>query len=153
MSGSSTTPGRLGDRVHARSVLPSAFAMGVGTWDKNLSLPTLRRRPYGRQRTARGQCGSLLRHRVGLAPTTRCRSPGALRKILDATSRWTDNWTSLHITHKSYFENPLPSAAPYRTKCTRGFMPLTATSGLSFRYAFVLNIGFGSRPSRAPNLT
>jgi hypothetical protein len=45
-------------------------------------LPTLRRRPYGRPRTARGRCGSLLRHRVGLAPTTRCRSPGALRKIL-----------------------------------------------------------------------
>ena len=48
-------------------------------------LPTLRRRPYGRPRTARGRCGSLLRHRVGLAPTTRCRSPGALRKILDTT--------------------------------------------------------------------
>ena len=45
-------------------------------------LPTLRRRPYGRPRTARGRCGSLLRHRVGLAPTTRCRSPGALRKFL-----------------------------------------------------------------------
>ena len=31
MSGSSTTPGRLGARVHAPSVLPSAFATGVGT--------------------------------------------------------------------------------------------------------------------------
>ncbi len=48
-------------------------------------LPTLRCRPHGRPRTARGRCGSLLRHRVGLAPTTRCRSPGALRKILDTT--------------------------------------------------------------------
>ena len=48
-------------------------------------LPTLRRRPHGRLRTARGQCGSLLLHCVGLAPTTRCRSPGALRKILDTT--------------------------------------------------------------------
>ena len=45
-------------------------------------LPTLRCRPHGQPRTARGRCGSLLRHRVGLAPTTRCRSPGALRKIL-----------------------------------------------------------------------
>src|SRR5437899_9609400 len=40
-------------------------------------LPTLRRRPYGRQRTARGRCGSLLLHRSGLAPPTPCRSPGA----------------------------------------------------------------------------
>ena len=44
-------------------------------------LPTLRRRPHGRLRTAPGQCGSRLLHCVGLAPTTRCRSPGALRKI------------------------------------------------------------------------
>jgi hypothetical protein len=155
-------PRRVAQALALTSVLPSASQRRRHPGYESLRgsmaglcapLPTLRRRPYGRQRTARGQCGSLLRHRVGLAPTTRCRSPGALRKILDATSRWTDNWTSLHITHKSYSENPLPSAAPYRTKCTRGFMPLTATSGLSFRYAFVLNIGFGSRPSRAPNLT
>ncbi|HMF23938.1 MAG TPA: hypothetical protein VKG24_17680, partial [Pseudolabrys sp.] len=45
-------------------------------------LPTLRRRPYGLQRTARGRYGSLLLHRIGLAPTARCRSPGALRNIL-----------------------------------------------------------------------
>src|SRR5882762_11568055 len=43
-------------------------------------LPTLRRRPCGRLRTARGQCGSLLLHRKGLPPSTPCRSPGALRK-------------------------------------------------------------------------
>src|SRR5262249_14369331 len=48
-------------------------------------LPTLRRRPYGLRRTARGRYGSLLLHRIGLAPTARCRSPGALRKILDTT--------------------------------------------------------------------
>src|SRR5262245_54672631 len=48
-------------------------------------LPTLRCRPHRRPRTARGRCGSLLLHRIGLAPTTRCRSPGALRKILDTT--------------------------------------------------------------------
>src|SRR5262249_53110021 len=28
----------------------------------------------------------ILLHRIGLAPTTHCRSPGALRKILDTTS-------------------------------------------------------------------
>src|SRR5262249_48885355 len=44
-------------------------------------LPTLRRRPYGHQRTARGRCGSLLLHRSGLAPPTPCRSPGALRVL------------------------------------------------------------------------
>jgi hypothetical protein len=33
-------------------------------------LPTLRRRPCERQRTARGRCGSLRLHRVGLAPYT-----------------------------------------------------------------------------------
>jgi hypothetical protein len=37
-------------------------------------LPNLRRRPCRRPRTARGRCGSLLLHRVGLAPTTPCRS-------------------------------------------------------------------------------
>src|SRR3954451_2463899 len=41
-------------------------------------LPTLRRRPRGRRRTARGRCGSLLLHRSGLAPPTPCRSPGAV---------------------------------------------------------------------------
>src|SRR5262245_27115278 len=48
-------------------------------------LPTLRRRPYGLRRTAWGRYGSLLLHRIGLAPTARCRSPGALRKTLDTT--------------------------------------------------------------------
>src|SRR5271169_4738250 len=41
-------------------------------------LPTLRPRPRGRVRTARGRCGSLFLHRSGLAPPTPCRSPGAL---------------------------------------------------------------------------
>ena len=40
-------------------------------------LPTLRRRPRGRLRTAWGRCGSLSLHRRGLAPLTPCRSPGA----------------------------------------------------------------------------
>jgi hypothetical protein len=40
-------------------------------------LPTLHCRPCGRQRTARGRCGSLLLHRNGLSPSTPCRSPGA----------------------------------------------------------------------------
>ena len=74
------------------SVLPSAFATASAPGYESLRgsmaglcapLPTLRCRPYGQPRTAQGRCGSLLRHRVGLAPTTRCRSPGALRKMLD----------------------------------------------------------------------
>jgi hypothetical protein len=48
-------------------------------------LPTPRCRLRRRPRTARGRCGSLLLHRIGLAPTTHCRSPGALQKILDTT--------------------------------------------------------------------
>jgi hypothetical protein len=62
------------------------------------SLPTLRRRPYGRLRTARGRCGSLLLHRKGLAPSTPCRSPGALRK--PSHNR---KWTALfdHVVRQS----------------------------------------------------
>lgn len=41
-------------------------------------LPTLRRRPHERLRTARGRCGLLLLHRDGLAPSTPCRYLGAL---------------------------------------------------------------------------
>jgi hypothetical protein len=42
-------------------------------------MPVLRRAPHGRLRTPRGRCGSLLLYREGLAPSTPCRSPGALR--------------------------------------------------------------------------
>src|SRR5579859_5569391 len=45
-------------------------------------LSTLRRTPHGMLRMTRGRCGSLHLHRNGLAPSTPCRSPGALRKIL-----------------------------------------------------------------------
>jgi hypothetical protein len=43
-------------------------------------LPTLRRHPRRRLRTARGRRGLLLLQRSGLAPPTPCRSPGALRR-------------------------------------------------------------------------
>src|SRR5450755_4681585 len=42
-------------------------------------LSTLRQYPHGYWRMTRGRCGSLLLHRDGLAPSTPCRSPGALR--------------------------------------------------------------------------
>ena len=50
--------------------------------------------PCGRLRTAQGRCGSLLLHRVGLGPTTPCRSSGALRKL------WTlpDNLLGMTMT-------------------------------------------------------
>src|ERR1700752_1082754 len=38
-------------------------------------LPTLHRLPRGRQRTARGRCGSLLLHRDGLSPSPPRRLP------------------------------------------------------------------------------
>jgi transcriptional regulator of acetoin/glycerol metabolism len=46
------------------------------------SPPSLRTATHGL-----GPIGSLLLHRIGLAPTAHCRSPGALRKILDTTHR------------------------------------------------------------------
>ena len=48
-------------------------------------LPTLRRRPRGRPRTAWGRCGSLFLHRSGLSPHTPCRSPGALTRVAART--------------------------------------------------------------------
>src|SRR3979490_2407926 len=50
--------------------------------------PTLRSRPRGRQRTARGRCGSLLLHRNGLAPSTPCRSPGAREAKQSISRQW-----------------------------------------------------------------
>jgi transposase len=47
-------------------------------------LPTLRRHPHGRLRTARGRCGSLILYRSGLPPPTPCRSPGARTVMLGA---------------------------------------------------------------------
>src|SRR5258707_12197598 len=42
-------------------------------------LSTLHQYPHGYWRMTRGRCGSLLLHRDGLAPSTPCRAPGALR--------------------------------------------------------------------------
>jgi len=50
-------------------------------------LPTLRLRPRGRTRTARGHCGSLFPQCGGLPPPTPCRSPGALLALRPAHSR------------------------------------------------------------------
>src|SRR5215212_6505204 len=52
-------------------------------------LSTLRGRPRGRvPRMTRGQCGSLLLHRDGLAPSTSCRSPGAPRRTMAVPAYW-----------------------------------------------------------------
>src|SRR5262249_20948450 len=48
--------------------------------------------------------GRLL-HRIGLAPTTHCRSPGALRQILHTTT-----WRSLRRSHASV-RNPEHASA------------------------------------------
>ncbi len=78
------------------AVSPSAFATASAPGSLSfrgsmaglrIPLPTLRPQPYGCQRTARGRCGLLCLHRAGLSPATPCRSPGALRKILDTTNR------------------------------------------------------------------
>src|SRR4051794_3982888 len=49
-------------------------------------LPTLRRHPRERQRTAQGRCGSLLLHRGGLSPPTPCRSSRRTEKFLYQSS-------------------------------------------------------------------
>src|SRR5262245_40015467 len=54
-----------------------AFASGGSMAGLYHPLPTLHRWPRSHRCTARGRCGSLFLHRVGLSPTTPCRSPGA----------------------------------------------------------------------------
>src|SRR6266576_800359 len=82
MPGSLTTPGRPSACVGAPVRIAFHEEHRVGTRDKAFAaqwlalctpLPTLRRRPRERLRTARGRCGSLLLHREGLAPSTPCR--------------------------------------------------------------------------------
>jgi len=75
-----------GDAPHALGLVWARRERPCGAKDISMAglcapLPTLRCRLRRRPRTARGRCGSLLLHRIGLAPTTHCRSPGALRKI------------------------------------------------------------------------
>ena len=73
MPGSPTTPGRPGARDGAPVRVAFRYLNSVGTRDDSFRgsmaglcapLPTLRRYPRGRRRTARGRCGSLLLHRV-----------------------------------------------------------------------------------------
>lgn len=59
-------------RRHPESLFYRGSMVGL-----HVPLPTLRRHPRGGLRTARGRCGSLFRHRSGLAPPTPRRSPGA----------------------------------------------------------------------------
>jgi len=86
MPGSQTTRSRTRARDRARVRVAFRWSDGVGAPNESFRgsmaglydpLPTLRSRPRGRQRTARGRCGSLLLHRSGLSPPTPCRSPGA----------------------------------------------------------------------------
>ena len=85
---SKTTPGRLGARVIAPIRVAFRQRNDVGSQDEGTFAAqwlayalhgTLRRCPRGQLRMTRGRCGSLLLHRDGLAPSTPCRSPGALR--------------------------------------------------------------------------
>src|SRR5208283_5971328 len=82
-------PRRVGPplAMSRRAVLPSTqlTVSAPGTLDLrgsmaglHVPLPTLHLCPRGQRCTARGRRGSLLLRRIGLAPTTPCRSPGAL---------------------------------------------------------------------------
>jgi len=91
MPGSPTTPGRPGTRVAVPVRVAFRLRNGVGAQGMNLyeaqwlayALPYRRFAAALTDCDARlgGRYGSLLLHRIGLAPTARCRSPGALRKI------------------------------------------------------------------------
>jgi hypothetical protein len=63
--------------VGIKTSAPGIFDFRGSTAGLCAPLPTLRLRPRERKRTAWGRCGSLLLHRIGLAPITPCRSPGA----------------------------------------------------------------------------
>jgi len=89
MPGSSTTPGRpRRSRSRTRTCrLPRSETRrrpNLNLFRGSMAglcapLPTLRPRPHKRKRTARGRDGSLRLPRDGIAPSTPCRSPGALR--------------------------------------------------------------------------
>ena len=85
---SKTTPGRLGARVIAPIRVAFRQRNDVGTQDEGTFAAQWLAYALPCQRFADalagicadlGRCGSLLLHRDGLAPSTPCRSPGALR--------------------------------------------------------------------------
>ena len=78
-------------------------------------LPTLRRRPHGRQRTAWGRCGSRRLHRDGLAPSIPCRSPSALSNYILAgrrkrAARIPDVYTGGRYVDDDQSAHPVPFA-------------------------------------------
>src|SRR5215470_11564792 len=95
MPGSSTTPGRPGTRVAVPVRVAFRLRNGVGAQGMNLyeAQWLAHALPYRRFAAVLTDCDARLGvdmdrysfHRIGLAPTARCRSPGALRKILDTT--------------------------------------------------------------------
>src|SRR6476619_2480117 len=98
-------------------------------------LSTLRRGPRGHLRMTRGRCGSLLLHRDGLAPSTPCRSPGALRFTPNS-----DNWADIQVgsyvprrdttglrAHRLAQPHSLPPVATAATSRTR-MLPINIPS-------------------------
>ena len=88
---SSTTPGCSDARAGAPAHVAFRRLNGVGAWDRvsfaaqgwPARSPADPSQTSSRMlRTARGRCGSLHLHRNGLAPSTPCRSPGALKLLL-----------------------------------------------------------------------
>src|ERR1700678_2750477 len=76
-------------------------------------LPTLRLRPRERKRTAWGRCGSLLLHRIGLAPITPCRSPGAQSPQLDQEVRREPPCVPGTLKERTHERVPLDWAASF----------------------------------------
>src|ERR1700733_6665032 len=90
-------------------------------------LPTLRLRPRERKRTAWGRCGSLLLHRIGLAPITPCRSPGAqspqLHQVVRANRRDFLRLRIARIRRLTGLGNQEPLASSSRTAISHEAKP------------------------------
>src|SRR5258708_24788647 len=89
-------------------------------------LSALRRCPRGHLRMTRGRCGSLLLHRDGLAPSTPCRSPGALRFAPKNGHRATS------------------AACPFRAKADVGVTAVRPGAAEQQKYRKVLRLTFTS---------
>ena len=80
-------------------------------------LPTLHLWPRDQRCTARGRCGSLFLHRIGLSPPTPCRPPGAHLLIclrMDAPSHGRGRRFNPYSAHH---ENPLKSKSFTPRRC------------------------------------
>jgi hypothetical protein len=104
------------------SALETASAPGLKLSRLNAGLcaplPTLRRRPYGRQRTARGRCGPLHLHRSGLADRTDLQESSRILAL--ETIRLSSMESQALGNFVSCWPMPLRRRSPPRPRALRG---------------------------------